>query len=151
VIYLTVPRRLFYCQKIGQLLQFWRKSGLESTKYSIFPNFFRGDPLTNLPMDGEGPLLCSCSYHHRPPQVRCCLLFVRGHLLYSLLKRLNLLHNQRSAMYVFWWNNGFECLGHTRPKMWITHSVWIAHKDDDEGHQMLQPISSYCLEKRDES
>ena len=38
--YFTIPHRLFYGQKIGWLLWFWRKSGPECTKY--FYNFFRG-------------------------------------------------------------------------------------------------------------
>ena len=37
VVYFTIPRHLFYQQKIRQLLWFWWKSRLEYTKYSISP------------------------------------------------------------------------------------------------------------------
>jgi len=40
-----------YWQKIGRLLLFWGESGLEYAKYSIFPNFFKGEPQTPLPLE----------------------------------------------------------------------------------------------------
>ena len=46
IVYFTVPRRLYYRLQIGRLLWFWRKSGLECTKYFISPNFFILEPLT---------------------------------------------------------------------------------------------------------
>jgi len=50
VVYIAVPRRLFYQQKIGQLLRFWPKSGLDCIKYSIFPTF-SGEIFPPLPME----------------------------------------------------------------------------------------------------
>jgi len=73
---------LFYQQIISRLLWFWWISGLECTKYSMFPTFSE-----------EGP--------KGPPQVSCCLLFVRGCLLYSLLKRLNVPNLSSTA----WWDS----------------------------------------------
>jgi len=56
VVYLTMPRRPFYPQKIGWLLWFWWKIGLERTKYSISHTFSGESPLIP-PANEEGPLL----------------------------------------------------------------------------------------------
>ena len=103
VIYFIVTRHLYYQQKIGLLLWFWRKSILECTEYSISPNFFRGEPLSPLPIvkgyyclsvtittpqtalppsSNATAMASQCIY--KPSQVSCCLLFVRGLLLCSL-------------------------------------------------------------------
>jgi len=63
VIYFTVPRCLFYLQKIGWLLTYWWKGGLESTKYSISPSFFRGESLATFPL----PLPHSQPFTTPPP------------------------------------------------------------------------------------
>jgi len=44
IINFTVSCRLIYQRQIGRLL--WWKCGLDCTKYSISPNFFRGESLT---------------------------------------------------------------------------------------------------------
>ena len=49
----AILQSLFYWQKIGWLLWFGRKGGLECSKYSIF----QGRAL-NPPSNGEEPLLC---------------------------------------------------------------------------------------------
>ena len=52
IVYFTVSSRLFYRQKIGRLLRFWRKGDLKCTTYSFSLNFIMGEPLTTpLPID----------------------------------------------------------------------------------------------------
>jgi len=77
VVYFTLSRRLFYRQKIGRLLWFGLKGGLQCTKYSVFQ-------CRRASNDAVMALLCL----DRPPQVSCCLLFVSGRLLYIPLKSL---------------------------------------------------------------
>jgi len=106
IVYFIDPRRLFYRQKIGRLFWFWRKSGLECTKYSISHNLFRGETHTPLPMEEvhyyvsgttttRRPALTTPSLPAsippssnaaamtsrcfcRPSRVSCCLNFCKG-------------------------------------------------------------------------
>jgi len=91
---------------ISVLLWFCQKKWPRMYQILYFPKLFRGEPLpmekghycvsvtTTTPPSSPNPYLPSatrwqwrCSVFNRPPQVSSCLLFVRGCLLYSLLKR----------------------------------------------------------------
>ena len=101
IVFFTVPHHLFYRQKIGGLIWFWQKSGLECTKYSISPHIFRGGLLTfpfqwrratsvsapPSPPPSSNAVAMASQCFYRPPQVSRCLLFVRGCLLHTLLER----------------------------------------------------------------
>ena len=117
VVYFTVPCRLFYRQKIGWLLWFWRKGGLECTKYSIFLEFFRLEPLTPLPME-KGYYCVSVTttipppacYHPLPAslQQRCgngvavFLQATAGELLPTFCKGSATLHHAEKVGWDLW-------------------------------------------------
>jgi len=113
VVCFSLPHHLFYQQKVSWLICFWAKKWPRVLQILHFLQLF---PTPNPLFNGKGPLLsvtttipqlglnnplptsihpssnsvamvCQCFY--RPPQVNCYMLFVRCHLLYSLLKRLN--------------------------------------------------------------
>ena len=88
VVHFTVSRRLFYRPKIGRLLCFGEKVAQNAPNTS-----FTTTPQPALHTALPAPV----HQHHgngtavflQATTGECCLLFVRGHLLYTLLKRLN--------------------------------------------------------------
>ena len=131
IVYFTVPRHLFHWQKTSWLI--WMKKWPRNSR--MHQTF-------------SGPLLCYCDYHYptaspslnltpssdasamtlccfcRPPQVSCCLLFVRGHLLYSLLKRLFI-----KPIYLFFSipvSLQDNITGPCKYKAWLNESIGLA-------------------------
>ena len=97
------------------LLWFGRKSGLECTKYCISPTFRGRDPFgLPLPMGEFIPPLPSASIppsiyttFYRPLEASCSLLFVRGRLLYSLLKPTGMSYIQCDILGDVWGFNRY--------------------------------------------
>ena len=123
VIHFTVPRHLFYRQKMGQVLKKWPRiyqllhlCQLVQGRTSTLPfqwrrvttllvslplphgQLFTTPPHPYLPPGSTMAMASQCIY--RPLQVICCLLFVRACLLYSVLKRL---YEFESNSYLHWW------------------------------------------------